>query len=107
MQTVPTAYLRHPPIPSQVPSVPHEEAPESAHWASGSTPAGTLVQFPSLPGTAQERHVPVQALEQQTPCWHIPELQSSSDPQVPPSGAFPQLLLVQTLPGLQSESVLQ
>ena len=39
----------------------------SAHWPSGSEPSGTLVQSPSLPGTAHDRQVPVQVDAQQTP----------------------------------------
>jgi hypothetical protein len=104
---VPEAYLRQPPLPSQVPSVPQPAGPLSAHWASGSLPAGTLVQVPRLPGTAHDRQVPVQVVAQQIPCWQIWELQSSFEPQVAPIGALPQLLLVQTLPALQSASPLQ
>jgi hypothetical protein len=107
MHRVPTAYLRQPPAPSQVPSVPHAPGPPSAHWPSGSLPAGTLVQVPRLPGTAQDRQLPVHMVAQQTPCWQNPALQSASLPQVPPGGARPQLLFVHTLPGLQSALVLQ
>ena len=106
MHTVLTAYVRQAPAPSQVPSVPQDAAPLSAHWASGSLPAGTFVHVPRLPWTAHERQVPLHALAQQMPCWHMPELQSPSDPQTAPIGAFPQLLFVHTLPGLQSASVL-
>ena len=76
------------PAPSQVPSVPQLAAPVSAHWFSGSWRSGTLVQAPSLPGSAHDRQVPVQVVLQQTPCWQMPELQSSPTAQVPPSGAL-------------------
>jgi hypothetical protein len=38
-------------------------------------PAGTFAHVPALPGSAQERQVPVQAVMQQAPCaqmldWH-------------------------------------
>jgi hypothetical protein len=65
-----------------------------------------LVHVPRLPTTAQDRQVPVHTVAQQTPCWQNPELQSLSLPHVAPGGARPQLLLVHTLPGLQSELVL-
>lgn len=35
-QVAPLAYRRHPPPPSQVPSVPQLAAPWSVHWFSGS-----------------------------------------------------------------------
>jgi len=77
------------------------------HWFKGSCPAGTFVQVPADPASAHDWQVPEHAVWQQMPCWHMPELQSPSDPQTAPIGAFPQLLFVHTLPGLQSASVLQ
>src|SRR5262249_32535636 len=91
MHTVPETYRRQPPLPSQVPSVLQVDAPLSAHWPRGSWPAGTSVQLPSLPGTAQLLQVPVQVVLQQTPCWQMPELQSSVLAHLPPSGRLPQL----------------
>jgi len=51
---VPLTYFRHPPLPSHVPSAPQVAAPLSAHWPSGSAPAGTGLHTPSLPATAHE-----------------------------------------------------
>ena len=107
MHTVPETYRRQPPLPSQVPSVLQVEAPLSAHWPRGSWPAGTSVQLPSLPGTAQLLQVPVQVVLQQAPCWQMPELQSSGPAHLPPSGRLPQLPLLQELGGVQSASAVQ
>ena len=63
---VPLAYWRQAPAPSQVPSLPQLAAPSSAHWLSGSVPAGTSMHRPSLPAIAHERQVPVHAVAQQT-----------------------------------------
>ena len=90
-QTVPDAYLRQAPAPSQVPSPPQVVAPSSLHCMRGSWPAGTFVQVPALEGSAHDLHVPVHAVLQQTPCSHIPELHSGSLPHVAPMGFFPQL----------------
>jgi hypothetical protein len=51
-QAVPSGYLRHIPLPSQVPSVPHDVGPPSVHWARlrGLFPAGTKVHIPGLEG---------------------------------------------------------
>ena len=87
--------------------MPQVEAALCAHWPPSALPAGTLVQVPALPGTAHERHVPVHAVAQQTPCWQKPELQSSFAPQAAPMGALPQLRAVQTLPELHWASVVQ
>jgi hypothetical protein len=47
-------------------------------------PAGTLVQVPRLPATAHERHVPLQAVAQQTPCSQKPLEHSPAVVQVVP-----------------------
>ena len=88
---VPDAYRRHAALPSHIPSLPHVVAPWSAHWPSGSEPSGTLVQVPTLLGTAHERQVPVQVVPQQTPCSQKPELHSGPPPQAAPIGFLPQL----------------
>ena len=49
LQALPGAYRRQAPDPLQNPSVPQLAAPESAHWLSGSAPAGTGVQTPRVP----------------------------------------------------------
>jgi hypothetical protein len=48
-QTAPAPYRRQAPEPSQLPSVPHVATPWSAHWFSGSWPAGTTLHVPRLP----------------------------------------------------------
>jgi len=60
------------------------------------------MQVPALPATAHDLHVPVQAVEQQTPWAQMPELQSSAAPQLAPGGSLPQLPDVQNVPGAQS-----
>jgi hypothetical protein len=102
-QVVPFAYGWQAPAPSHEPLVPQVE-PWSAHWPSGSSPAGTLVQVPALPETAHDWHMPVQVVWQQTPCAQIPELQSSLVAQVPPSGRLPQLPPLHEFGAVQSAS---
>ena len=65
------------------------------------------MQAPSLPGSAHDRHVPVQVVLQQTPCWQMPELQSSLVVHTRPSARLPQLPLLQMLGGVQSALVVQ
>jgi len=102
LQMVAFEYISHPPAPSQKPSAPQVSRPLSAHWPSGSLPAGTAVQAPSLPGTAHDMQLPVHIPLQHTPCWQLVELQSSPVVHVAPSGFLPQLPLLHTLPAAQS-----
>ena len=104
---VPDAYRRHAALPSHIPSLPHVVAPWSAHWPSGSEPSGTLVQVPTLLGTAHERQVPVQVVPQQTPCSQKPELHSGPPPHAAPIGFLPQLPLMQLFGARQSASLVQ
>jgi len=90
-QVVPLAYRRQPPDPSQNPSVLHDDAPWSVHWFRGSCPAGTDVQVPTLPVSAHDWQVPVQAVAQQNPWAQKPELHSAAEPQAAPIGFLPQL----------------
>jgi hypothetical protein len=106
-QTVPAAYRRQPPAPSQVPSVPQLVAPLSVHCPSGSCPTGTSVQVPVLPESAHDRHVPVQLELQQTPCWQSPESHSAAVVHTAPRGFFEQTPPLQTLGETQSVFVLQ
>ena len=92
------------PAPLQVPSVPHEAAPASVHWFSGSVPIPTLVQVPSVPASAQDLHVAVQAVAQQIPCAQIPFAQSVLAVQVAPFGRLVQTFDMQTLGETQSVS---
>jgi hypothetical protein len=92
-QGVPDGWLRQPPLPLQVPSVPQLVAGVPAHIALGSaTPDGTLVQVPTAPPTVQLRQLPVQASLQHTPSAHTPDTHSGPDPQELPLGFFPQML---------------
>ena len=65
---VPLGYLRHPPAPLQVPSLPQVEGAAIGHCAatSGGSPAGIGEHVPTLPESAQDMQVPVHALLQQT-----------------------------------------
>jgi hypothetical protein len=102
--TVPAAYSRQPPAPSQVPSVPHVVAPLSMHWFSGSAPTGTNVHVPELPDSAHDRQVPVQLELQQTPCWQRPDAHSVPPVHVTPSGFFVHWPALQMLGATQSAS---
>jgi hypothetical protein len=87
---VPAAYLRQDGPPLQAPSVPQLAAPWSLHVPDGSAaPAGTGTHRPSVPGCAHETQAPVQAVEQQTPCWQFPEAHSLAWAQVWPVGFWP------------------
>ena len=94
-------------MPSQNPSVPQPALALSAHWSSGSCPAGTLVQTPALSPMPQERQRPLQAVMQQVPWAQMPELQSVSAPQLAPIGFLPQLPFRQVAPVAQSLSAVQ
>jgi hypothetical protein len=97
-QTVPAAYSWQPPLPSHEPLVLQLGASWSAHCASGSCPAGTLMQVPALPVIAHDMQLPVQVVAQQTLFAQWPDLQSPSAAQVAPGGLGPQLPLTQKLP---------
>jgi hypothetical protein len=94
-------------MPLQNPSFPQVDVAASAHCISGSIPAGTLVHVPALPGNPHDLQVPMQSVEQQTPCAQMLELHSALSPQVPPSGFFPQLPPTQVLGATQSASTVQ
>jgi hypothetical protein len=106
-QTVPTAYLRHAPLPLQVPSVPQVAAPWSAHWPRGSTPAGTLLHVPALPDSAHDLQAPAQSVLQQTPWAQNPDWHSVPTPHVAPGGLRPQLPALQVAGAAQSASTEQ
>jgi hypothetical protein len=93
-QLVPVRSRWHPPVPLQ----PLEQA-SSAHAPEGSAPpAGTSEQTPSRPRTAQDRHVPLQAVRQQRPWAHWLLSHCPLLLQLAPSGRLPQSPLVQTFP---------
>jgi hypothetical protein len=103
--TVPTAYLRQPPAPSHLPSVPHEAAPWSLQTLRLSiAPAASGVHLPFDDSSEQLRHEPVQAWSQQTPSTQKFDLQSAAALHVPPFCLGPQLLLTQATPAMQSAS---
>jgi hypothetical protein len=104
---VPLAYRRQPPPPSQVPSVPHVEAPESLHCPSGSCPAATSVHVPAVPERLHERQLPVQAERQHEPCSQKPLAHSVAAAQVAPFGFFEQVVPLQTFGDTQSAVVAQ
>jgi hypothetical protein len=103
-QGVPDGWLRHPPVPLQVPSVPQLVAGVTAHIALGSdTPDGTLVQVPTEPPTVQLRQLPVQALSQQTPSAQTVETHSAPELHALPLGFLPQMLAWHWLGGMHWE----
>jgi len=106
-QTVPVAYSRQAPLPSQLPSVPQVDAPLSVHWFSGSAPTATNEQVPAVPDSAHDRQVPVQLELQQTPCWQRPDAHSVPPAQVVPSGFFVHWPALQMLGAMQSALVVQ
>ena len=107
MQVVPDAYLRQAPLPLQEPSVPQVAMPWSAHWLSGSCPAGTAVHVPIVPASAHDAHVPVQAVPQQTRCWQKLCAQSLASAQAWPSASLPQLPVTQRFVVTQSVFAVQ
>ena len=78
--------------------MPQLAAPESAHWFSGSAPAGTGVQTPSVPVRPHDRQVPVHGPAQHVPCWHAPEAHSAFAVQGTPFTFFEQMVPLQTFP---------
>jgi len=87
--------------------VPQVEAPLSAHWPSGSSPAGTSTHVPALPLRPQDRQLPVQAVRQQVPCSQKTLPHSAAAVQVAPLGRLPPLPPVPTFGATQSPSVVQ
>jgi hypothetical protein len=79
----------------------------SVHWFSGSWPAGTVAQVPTVPASAHEAHVPAHAVAQQTPCWQKLCAHSPGIVQGWPSASLPQLMLTQLLVVTQSALVAQ
>jgi len=105
--TVPLAYRRQAPVPSQAPSVPQLAAPWSAQWLSGSVPAGTAMHRPSLPAIAHDRQLPPHAVVQQTPSMQKPDAQSDAAAHGAPGGFGPQLPFTHAAPPTQSAALVQ
>src|SRR5262245_37098038 len=101
LQALPGAYSRHAPEPLHDPSVPQVMPPASAHWFSGSVPAGIGLQVPRALASAHDMHVPVQAWLQQTPFWQNPEAHSPFAAQSTPFSRLPHIVPLQTLTPLQ------
>jgi len=106
---VPMAYLRHAPAPLQVPSLPQVVAAAIGHCAatSGGSPVAIGEHVPTLPESEHDMQVPVHALLQQTLLTQKLDAQSefSPDEHVPPTGIFPQLIVTQVFPFVQSAAV--
>jgi hypothetical protein len=83
-QTLPAAYLRQPPAPSQKPSVPQVEAGEAEQSLRGLVPGSANAHVPRLFVAAQVWQVPVQAVSQQTPSTQWPLVQSPAPAQAVP-----------------------
>ena len=90
-----------------MPSLPQLAAPASVQWFSGSCPAATLVQVPSVPASAHDLHIAVQVVAQQTPCAQTLFAQSPSAVQVAPLGRFVHTPPEQMLGATQSPSTVQ
>jgi hypothetical protein len=107
-QMVPFAYLRQPPAPSHLPSVPQEAAPWLVQVVRGSSlPAATEVHLPSDDSSAQLRQAPWQASAQQTPSTQKLLAHSEACAQVWPFCLGPQLPCTQAWPATQSASLVQ
>jgi hypothetical protein len=88
-QGVPCKYFWQPPSP-HIPFVPHVDVDCATHVPEGSgAPVGTSMQSPIVPATAHDRHVPVQAVPQQTPWAQKPETHSPSLEQEAPIAFLP------------------
>jgi hypothetical protein len=106
-QEVPWAYFWQAP-PAHLPLVPQLAAPWSLQPPAGSDiPVGTLVQRPSDPVSAQERHDPVHAVAQQIPCAQVAERHWALIEQEAPLGLRPHELAMQAFPLEHSALVAQ
>jgi hypothetical protein len=107
-QGVPASKSAHVPLPSQNPVVPQVAAPAFMHLFVGSAPpAGTGAHVPGVAGSAHDRHVPVQAVRQQTLCAQNPLPHSVPSAHVAPGALSPQEPLVHTAGASQSASAAQ
>jgi hypothetical protein len=92
-------------LPSQNPVVSQVAGP--AFWqvlvGSGS-PLATGAHVPGVAASAHDRHVPVQAVRQQTPCAQKPEAHSAPSAQVAPGDFRPHDPFVHTAGVAQSAS---
>ena len=78
LQSVPVAYLRHPPDPSHLPSCPHVAGKLAMQTARGSgAPGATGMHRPTAAAWLQLRQAPRHELSQQTPSVHWAEAHSA------------------------------
>ncbi len=78
------------------------------HWPAGSAPpAGTGEQVPGLVVSAQDMHLPLQAVAQQTPCAQVLDWHSPPVWQTAPFGLRPHDPLMQVAGDTQSELLVQ
>lgn len=102
---VPAAKSSQAPLPSQKPVVPQLAAPALRHAFVGSVPPlGTGAQVPAVAASAHDRHVPVQALRQHTPCAQKPLAHSVPSAHVAPGDLRPQDPFAQEAGASQSAS---
>jgi hypothetical protein len=107
-QGVPAAKSSQVPLPSQKPVVSQLPAPVFMQLFVGSAPPlGTGVQVPDVVDRAQDKHVPVQVVRQQTPCAQKPLPHSVPSAQVAPGDLRPHDPPVHTAGGSQSASAAQ
>jgi len=100
---VPAGYVWQAPVPSHVPSVPHEAACWSTQVPCGSVaPSATGAQVPSEVESAQLWQPPVQAVAQQTPSAQKLLPHSLAAAHGWPSAFGPQLPFTQVWPATQS-----
>ncbi len=105
LQAVPCGYFWQAPA-WHLPSVPQEVGPLSVQRPAGSgSPVGTAVQSPIVPVMEHEKQDPLQAVAQQTPCAHWPDLHSVPVEQNEPLGFRPHEPWTQTLPAEQAMSL--
>ena len=79
-------------------------APWSVHWFSGSCPGGTLVQVPSVPASAHDWQVPVQAARAADALLRSSVMHSPAAAQAAPVGFLVQTPITHTLGAAQSVS---
>jgi hypothetical protein len=95
-------------LPSQKPVVPQLAAPAFVQLFVGSAPPdGTGVQVPAVAERAHDRHVPVQAVLQQTRCAQMPLAHSVPSAHVAPGDFRPHEPFVHIAGGPQSASAVQ
>jgi hypothetical protein len=101
--TLPTLSRAQPAAPSQ----PFEHASSRQAPEGSAPPRWTFEQIPSLPATAQDMQVALQAVAQQRPCAQMSLVQSAALLHRAPSARLPQSPAVQMLGAVHCESLPQ